>query len=161
MGLDLYIEARICEKSTGRIISCAELSDDGYFEVCYFRGYCFQSMGCEIAFTCLRNGGSTEDETYYYFPLTLLDKIYECIEETDTLDGYEWKEVQVKRNLAALEAFMKVLEQIENGDTIDKEYFNRNSTTGKKSFIISADNLESFIKHPSAYDISMRYIYSC
>lgn len=161
MGLDLYIEARISEKSTGRIISCSELSDDGYFEVCYFRGHCFQSMGCEIAFTCLRNGGCTEDETYYYFPLTILDKIYECIEETDTLDGYEWKDVQVKRNLAALEAFLKVLEKIENGDTVEKEYFKRNSTTGKKSVFTSDDDLEAFIIHPSAYDISMRFIYSC
>lgn len=161
MGLDLYIEARISEKSTGRVISCAEFSDDGYFEVCYWRGHCFQHMGCEIAFICLRNGGSTEDETFYDLPIPALSKIFECIEETDTLDGYEWMETQIKRNLAALEGFMKVLEQIENGGTVDKGYFIGNSPEGKKSIFNSDDDLAAFISDPSAYDICMRFIYSC
>lgn len=48
MGLDLYIEAKITEKATGRIISKDyDFPDDNYIEICYW---------CTWNFEYIRNG---------------------------------------------------------------------------------------------------------
>ena len=84
MGHDLYIQARIKENRTGRIISCGD-SDDysreddiGFFDICWWCG----SPNCDIRIKmieiCNNHGGTsyTDSDLFISIPSSALRAIY-------------------------------------------------------------------------------------
>lgn len=77
MGLDLYIEARIREKTTGRVISAgtedryAEDEDRGFFEICWWRGWIFADIRAELAAISNRHAGTHYTDSDFVIPVIL------------------------------------------------------------------------------------------
>ena len=84
LGHDLYIQARIKEKRTGRVITCGD-SDDyaaedskGFFDICWWCG----SPECDVRIgmieICNRHGGTgyTDADLFIPIPLSALRDSY-------------------------------------------------------------------------------------
>ena len=84
MGLDLYIEARIREKKSGRIISSDELEcddDKGYFEICWWCGWKYYDLRAKMIEICNKHAGTNYTDTDFSIsiPQSALREIYACI----------------------------------------------------------------------------------
>lgn len=79
MGLDLYIEARITQKDTGRIISGGNNeSNEGFFEICWWCSSIFRDLRSGIIEIVNRHSGSdyTDTDIIIPIPMTALREIY-------------------------------------------------------------------------------------
>ncbi len=79
MGLDIYIEARIKEKSTGRIISFFEYEDnEGFFEVCSWGSYGFSDVRDGMINICNKylNANYNSNDFVIPLPQSALREIY-------------------------------------------------------------------------------------
>lgn len=147
MGLDLYIEARVIEEKTGRVISTdgnEEYTDDedkGYFEICWWCSWVFSDIRekmIEISNKYAKNN-YTDSEFVIPIPQEALREIYAYIvnrsylsddEHFEVLSGdTEWqiKSSYEKMNLINAEKlhdFIWTLESIkyDNGICIDEKY---------------------------------------
>ncbi len=82
MGLDLYIEARIKEKMTGRVITATKYDkyeeEKGFLRVCYWPTWSFADIRTGMIAICNRHGGSQFTDNDYFIPIpqSALREIY-------------------------------------------------------------------------------------
>lgn len=79
MGLDIYIEARIKEKSTGKIISFFEYEDnEGFFEICSWHSYGFSDVRDGMINICNEHLKASYNSNDFVIPVpqTALREIY-------------------------------------------------------------------------------------
>lgn len=90
MGLDLYIEARIREKKTGRLISAdpitceeyrCEEEDIGFFEVCSWCSWLFRDIRTELIEISNKYAGTSYTDTDFIIPVpqSALREMYSCL----------------------------------------------------------------------------------
>lgn len=168
MGLDLYIEARIREKTTGRVISAgtedryAEDEDRGFFEICWWRGWIFADIRAELAAISNRHAGThyTDSDFVIPVPQSALREIYAHIVKRTCLAGDEkleippcssaWKERSAYEgmnldNAGKLHRLLYVLDSIEYTN-----YIHVDDKTGAK-YIPAQSDLKQFGGNPQAY----------
>lgn len=103
MGLDLYIEARIKEKKTGRIISNPYKNgdahgidwEDGFFEVCWWCSWNFVDIRRKMIDICNRhlNTDYTDEDFEIPLPQSALREIYALLVNRSYLPDDEEFEV--------------------------------------------------------------------
>lgn len=101
MGLDLYIEARIREKKTGRIISSGEREeyedekDKGYFEVCWWCSWIFCDVRTKMIEICNQHleTNYTDSDEIIPVPQSALREIYAYLVERSYLPDNAYIEV--------------------------------------------------------------------
>lgn len=93
MGLDLYIEARIREKTSRRIISFGH--DKGYFEICWWCGWEYCDLRAKMIEICNKYAGTNYTDTDFSIaiPKSALREIYTCIVNNSYLPDDEPFEV--------------------------------------------------------------------
>ncbi|MBD5159604.1 MAG: hypothetical protein HDT23_05105 [Ruminococcus sp.] len=93
MGLDLYIEALIREKKTGRVIS--NPYEDGFFEVCWWCGHDFGDIIDKMIDICNRhmNTSYTDEDDEIPVPQSALRDIYALLVKRSYLPDDEYFEV--------------------------------------------------------------------
>ena len=110
MGLDLYIEARIREKQTGRVISadpyeeCVDEDDKGFFEICWWCSRAFFDIRSEMIRISNRYAGTgyTDSDFAIPVPQAALHDIYaylvkrSCLHDEEHFEALpcetEWEE---------------------------------------------------------------------
>ncbi len=169
MGLDLYIEARIREKKTGRVISSGEYGehaseeDKGFFEICWWGGWLFCDIRAKMIEICSQYLGTNYTDSDFAIPTpqAALREIYaylikrSCVPEDECFEMYssdfEWQErgSYEKMNLANAEKLhdiLWILNSIQYDNDVD---------IGKK--YISDDTDRKFFKeNPQAYKWEFR-----
>lgn len=101
MGLDLYIEARIREKKTRRLISadpitCEEYSydeeDKGFFEVCSWCSWLFRDIRTELIEISNRYAGTAYTDSDFIIPVpqSALREMYSCLVKHSDLHDYSY-----------------------------------------------------------------------
>lgn len=124
MGLDLYIEAKITEKATGRIISRDyDFPDDNYIEICYWCSWSFEYIRdglIEIANRYSENNYTSKD---FEIPLpeNALHEVYGYLLKSSFVSESEYKwsdsmsqEVSNVENACKLRRFIWGLECIKH-----------------------------------------------
>ena len=182
MGLDLYIEARIKEKSTGKIISChpdidfnydENDEDKGYFEVCYWRGWRFEDVREQIIAIANRHVGTNYTETDCRIPLpqSALHEIYvyllirSCPSKNERFRDFystEWMErFRYEKfnldNAAQLHNLLRTLSFIQYEDHITP--INKLTLIDEK-YIPDQYHLKQFTENPWAYEWEFRFFNS-
>ena len=110
MGLDLYIEARIREKKTGRFISSdqyeeyADEEDKGFFEICWWCSRAFYGIRSKMIEISNRHAGTDHTDSDFIIPVpqAALRDIYaylvnrSCLSDDEHFEAIpcevEWKE---------------------------------------------------------------------
>lgn len=173
MGLDLYIEARIREKKTRRIISVSSgdeyvYEDDiGFFEICWWCSWIFEDIRAKMIEICNRHAGThySDSDNVIPIPQSALRDIYaylvnrsflpddECLEvlpcniEWEERNSYEIMNLQ---NAEKLHFVLYVLKSTEFANYIPVDYH-----SGKKYIPIEND-LKLFGENPQAYEWEFR-----
>lgn len=97
MGLDLYVEARIREKKTGRIISadkydeCSDDEDRGFFEICWWCSRVFYDIRSRMIEISNRYAGTDHTDSDFVIPVpqAALRDIYAYLVERSCLSDDE------------------------------------------------------------------------
>lgn len=176
MGLDLYIEARIKEKKTGRVISHG--SDDpyveeaarGFFEICWWCGWDCCDIRDKMIEICNSHAGTgyTNSDFKIPIPSSALRDIYayivkRCYLPDDEPFGdvpyetevYEWTERRIyeRANLTNADKLFGLI------DILGEIKYN-NDTSGYwslyKENIPNESDLRFFEDNPSAYEWEFR-----
>lgn len=168
MGLDLYIEARIREKATGRVISAgtedgyAEDEDRGFFEICWWCSRIFADIRAELIAISNRHAGThyTDSDFVIPVPQSALREIYAhivkraCLPDDEILEippcNSAWEERSAYEgmnldNAGNLHRLLYVLDSIEYTNSIHVD-----DKTGTKYIPIESD-LKQFGENPQAY----------
>ena len=168
MGLDLYIEARIKAKKTGRVITATKYDkyeeEKGFFEVCYWPTYSFAEIRTGMIAICNRHGGSkfTDDDYFIPIPQSALCEIYaylikcSCLSDEDIIvEPREdvWQERYAYES-ANLENAKKLHELCGILVNIEKE--NHFWGDRKKFYIASEEDWKLFEKNPREYEWEFR-----
>lgn len=112
MGLDLYIETKIIEKKTGRIISRDyDFPDDNYIEICYWCTWSFEYIRnglIEIANRYSENNYTSKDFEIP-FPKNALHEIYSYLLKNSFISEseYKWSE-SMSREISNVENACKL-----------------------------------------------------
>ena len=102
MGLDIYIEARICEKNTGRVISSSDCSeydvcdeDKGFFEICSWNSRIFSDIRTKMIEISNKYAGTDYTDADFVIPIpqSALREIYAYIVNRSCLSDDECFEV--------------------------------------------------------------------
>ena len=142
MGLDLYIEARIREKKTRRIISVSSgdeyvYEDDiGFFEICWWCSWIFEDIRAKMIE--INRSFLPDDECLEVLP---------CNIEWEERNSYEIMNLQ---NAEKLHFVLYVLKSTEFANYISVDYH-----SGKKYIPIEND-LKLFGENPQAYEWEFR-----
>ena len=142
MGLDLYIEARIREKKTRRIISVssgddyAAEEDMGFFEICWWCSWIFEDIRAKMIE--INRSFLPDDECLEVLP---------CNIEWEERNSYEIMNLQ---NAEKLHFVLYVLKSTEFANYISVDYH-----SGKKYIPIEND-LKLFGENPQAYEWEFR-----
>ena len=168
MGLDLYIEARIREKATGRVISAetgdeyAEDEDRGFLEICWWCGSIFADIRAEMIAISNRHAGTHYTDSDFVIPVSqsALREIYAHIVKRASLPDDEileippcnsaWEERSAYErmnldNAGKLHRLLYDLDSIEYTNFIHVD-----DKTGAKYIPIESD-LKQFGGNPQAY----------
>ena len=173
MGLDLYIEARIFEKKTGRLISSnpgEEFVDDedkGFFEICWWDSWCFRDVRAKMIDIASKYAETNYTDSDFVIPIpqSALREIYACIinrsylsddEELEILSGnIDWKirgvyERMNLKNAEKLHDLLRILNLIkyDNNSYIEKKY------------IPDTNDLKLLEENPQAYGWEFRILNS-
>ncbi|MBO5104562.1 MAG: hypothetical protein J6B74_05810 [Ruminococcus sp.] len=158
MGLDLYIEAKITERATGRIISKDyDFPDDNYIEICYW---------CTWNFEYIRNGlieianryseiNYTSKDFEIPLPKNSLHEVYKYLLKSSFVPESEYKwsdsmsqEVSNVENACKLRRFIWGLECIKHNNT-----FILNEV---KKYIPDQSDWENLNRNPQAFEWNFR-----
>lgn len=170
MGLDLYIEARIKEKKTGKIITVTENDEyeeeKGYFEVCYWPTWTFADIRMGLISICNRHGEGqfTDSDFWIPIPQSALRDIYEylmrraCLTVGECLELFPEEEVWSARysyeianlqNAEKVHEVWRLLSQIESENRFGGgEWVNAN--------IASEEDRKLFEENPQGYEWEFR-----
>lgn len=173
MGLDLYIEARVREKKTGRIISSdtydeyAEDADKGFFEICWWCSRDFSDIRSKMIEISNRYGGTNAADADLVIPVpqAALRDIYAylvsraCLSDDECREAAscetEWEERLFSRekvnlrNADKLHDLLWILHLIERSN----EFWYADILKGH---IPDADDLRSMEEDPQAYEWEFR-----
>ena len=100
MGLDLYIEARISEKKTGKVISSDEYGeyaddeDKGFFEICWWCSRDFCDIRAKMIEISNKYAGTNYTDSDFVVPIpqSALREIYAYIVKRSYLPDHEYFE---------------------------------------------------------------------
>lgn len=175
MGLDLYIDARIKEKKTGRIISRGHNDSyfeepEGFFEICWWCGWDCRDIRDKMIEICNSHAGTdyTNSDSKIPIPPSALRAIYahivkRCYLPDDEPFGdiqyeAEWYEWDARRgyerdNLTNADKLFGLIYMVE-------EIKYDNDTSGYwslyKEYIPNESDLRFFEDNPSAYEWEFR-----
>lgn len=172
MGLDLYMEARIKEKKTGRIISSdiyeeyADDEDKGFFEICWWCSWVFCDIRSKMIEISNSYGGTdhTDSDLVIPVPQAALRDIYaylvnrSCLPDEESFQAVpretEWEErlTYEKMNLTnagKLHDLLRILQSIKHSDAFWTEGM-------IKEHVPSASDLTSLEENPQAYEWEFR-----
>ena len=173
MGHDLYIQARIKEKDTGRVITCGD-SDDyseedakGFFDICWWCGSPECDVRIKMIEICNRHGGTdyTDSDLFIPIPLSALRDVYAhvvnccCFPEDINLPyEKEWiglyhRNLYEKANLLNAD---KLHHLISNLDELKYENKVSDVCFLYKEYIPSEKDLKLFKSNPLAYEWEYR-----
>ena len=169
MGLDIYIEARIREKATGRVISlsdCAEYAyekdDKGFFEICCWNSRLFCDIRTRMIEISNKHAKTDYTDSDFIIPVpqSALREIYAyivnrcCIAGSELSDNPDWQEVQEKSayekmnliNAEKLHDIFRTLNSIkyDNDILIDEKY------------IADKSDFERLSENPQAFEWEFR-----
>ena len=173
LGHDLYIQARIKEKRTGRVITCGD-SDDyatedskGFFDICWWCG----SPECDVRIRmieiCNRHGGTdyTDADLFIPVPLSALRDIYAHVVscccfpedinlpyETEWMDLYHRNAFEKANLLNAdkLHDLITTLDELKYENEVSDVCF------FYKEYIPNEKDVRLLCKNPSAYGWELR-----
>ena len=94
MGLDLYIETKITEKKTGRVISRDyDFFEDNYIEICYWCSWSFEYIRDGLIEIANKYSGKkyTSEDFEIPFPENALHEIYGYLLENSFVSESEYK----------------------------------------------------------------------
>lgn len=176
MGLDLYIEARIKEKETGRIISSGGKDDGcyadftkGFFKICWWCGWSFCDMRAKMIEICNSHAGTnyTHSDSVIPIPPSALRAIYAHIvnccylpedkysEDLPYDNDMAWWERGTDEKMNLLNAdklhdLILTLDEIEHVKELSIPCFLY------KEYIPSEGDLKLFVDNPLAYEWEFR-----
>lgn len=176
MGLDLYIEARISEKKTGRFISSGmyeqyeDDDDKGFFEICWWCSWDFFDIRTKMIEISNKHAETnyTDSDLVIPIPQSALRDIYAYIVNRSYLpdDEYfevlppnnEWEErgSYEKMNLVnadKLHDFLWILNSIKYDNRICLDYI-------LKEHILSETDFLRFAENPQTYEWEFRILNS-
>ena len=171
LGYDLYIEARIREKDTGRVISCGGNDKyvleeaKGFFQICWWCGYPECDVRIKMIEICNSHGGTdyTDADSRVPVPPSALREIYAYIVKCCYLSEDEYSEafsygilwyersIYEKTNLLnanKLHDLLITLEEIKHEKTVPYFLF--------RESIANESDLKNFESNPLEYEWEFR-----
>lgn len=152
MGLDIYIEARIKEKATGRIISFFEYEDnEGFFEICSWMCYAFSDL----------NANYNSSDFVIPLPQTALREIYGYLLERSYISDTDVKYLENNDN-NWLNKSCYENDNLYNAEKLHRLLFelerikHDNVTLNYSEFIPNKKDHENFEKSPQSYEWEFR-----
>lgn len=128
MGLDLFIEAKITEKKTGRVISRDyDFSEDNYIEICYWCSWSFEYIRDGLIEIANKYSGNKYTNKDFEIPLpeNALHEIYGYLLENSFVpeNEYKWsdsmsREMSNVENACKLRRFIWGLECIKHDNPV-------------------------------------------
>lgn len=175
MGLDLYIEARVREKKSGRVISFdayeeyAAEEEKGFFEICWWCGWDFSDIRKKLIEISNRHAGTrhTDSDLLIPVPRSALRDIYAYLIKRCCLTGNEpfeippgsteWQERNTyeKMNLVnanKLHDLLYTLDQIEHEHCVFGNLY--------KEHILNVDDQILLEEHPQDCEWEFRILNS-
>lgn len=169
MGLDIYIEARIKEKATGRIISSSDTpeyedeEDKGFFEVCSWGSRAFSDVRDGMINICNKYLNANYSNNDFVIPVTqnalreiygyLLKRSYISDNDVQYLENNsnDWLnkscyENDNLRNAGKLHSLLAEMERIKY----------ENVTFDYSRFIPDKKDYADFVRSPQSYDWEFR-----
>ena len=174
MGLDLYIEALIREKKTGKIISnpykdgyaYGKKQENGFFEVCWWCGHDFGDIIDKMIDICNRhmNTSYTNKDDEIPVPQSALREIYALLVKRSYLPDDEYFEV-MPCNIEWEQRSSYEITNLINADKLHNiiyqlkciEYYNDPVTS---SYIPNPEDRKAFEDNPQNYEWKFRIIIS-
>ncbi|MDE6678196.1 MAG: hypothetical protein K2K02_04055 [Ruminococcus sp.] len=159
MGLDLYIETKITEKKTGRVISRDyDFFEDNYIEICYWCSWSFEYIRDGLIEIANKYSGKkyTSEDFEIPFPENALHEIYGYLLENSFVSEseYKWSESMSREmsnveNAWKLRHFIWGLECIKHGTPV----FVLNEI---EKYIPDRNELKNLKENPQAFEWKFR-----
>lgn len=164
MGLDIYIEARIKEKATGRIISFFEYEDnEGFFEICSWCSWAFSDVLDGMIDICNKHLNANYNSNDFVIPVpqTALREIYRyllgrsCVSGSDAEylknNNDDWLNRKCYENDNLYNA-IEIHDLLVELERIKYE----NAIFGYSEFIPDKKDRDDFEKSPQSYEWEFR-----
>lgn len=168
MGLDLYIQARIREKKTGKVISCGadkvyDEENEGFFEICWWCGWDFCDIRTKMIEISNQYGGTNyiDSDIVIPFPQSALREIYAFIVKRSYLSDDEHLEV-LPCNIEWQERYSYEQMNLVNAEKLHglfwtlNEIKNDNEISIENKFIQNEDDWKKLKDNPQAYEWELR-----
>ena len=158
MSLDLYIETKITEKKTGRVISMDyDFSEDNYIEICYWCSWSFEYIWDGLIEIAKKYSGKkyTSKDFEIPFPENALHEIYGYLLENSFVpeNEYKWsdsmsREISNVENAYKLRRFMHGLECVKHKNIFIFEDI--------KKYIPDENDWKNLNENPQAFEWKFR-----
>lgn len=170
MGHDLYIQARIKEKGTGRIISQGDGDDSGFFDICWWCGSPECDVRIKMIELCNSYGGTnyTDSDLFIPIPSSALRAVYAhivnccCFPEGNSFINLafesEWTDLYIRNayEKANLSNADKLHDLISTLDELKYENQVCDACFLYQEYIPDEKALRYFYENPSVYEWEFR-----